>query len=171
MRLIALMAAALCYTAEAVEIRLAAGKWTGTARVTITVAADGTQTVTIDGPVTVTGLAGTPGPQPDPPPDPPPVETPLDKFRGAVRAATTVVSDPNKAATQTALAKLYSTVAGLPVTDRQQLVQATDILFSALGLPAAWQSWKGKVDAASQPFTAIGEARAAWQAISEGVKP
>ena len=167
MRLIALMAAALCCTAEAVEIRLAAGKWTGTARVTITVAADGTQTVTIDGPVTVTGLAGTP----DPPPDPPPVETPLEKFRGTVRAATTAVSDANKAGTQAALAKLYATVAGLPVTDRVQLVQATDILFSALGLPAAWQSWKGKVDAASQPFTAIGEARAAWQAISEGVKP
>lgn len=106
-----------------------------------------------------------------PPPPPPPPTGAIEKHKTAVRDATTAVADPNKQATRTALAKLYSTVAGLPVTDRSQLAQATDVLFSAMGLPAPWTAWKAAVDASLAKFTALADARAAWAATGEAVSP
>jgi hypothetical protein len=95
---------------SAAEIRLAPGTWRGTATVTVVVAADGTQTITIDvtQPITITG-GGTTGPVP--PVDPPPADTPLDKFRAAVKTATADVNEPNKKQSQAAVAKLYQTAA------------------------------------------------------------
>jgi len=147
--------------ASEIAWKLAPGSWTGLAVVTMVVAADGTVTVTIDAskPVTVTGAAGS-----TPPPPPPPVTTPLEKHKALVRAATVAVVDANKVNTSAALAKLYTTIAGLPVTERGQLVQSTDILFTALGLPQVWSDWKAKVDISLAQFTTLADAKAAWLA-------
>lgn len=154
-----------CSTATAADIRLGPGTWHGHQAVIIVVAADGSQTVT-GGTITITGGGVT---SPVDPPPPPPPGTPIEKHRLAVRTATAAVSDPNAANTRAALAKLYSTVAGLPVTDRSQLAQATDILFGALGLATPWTSWKATVDASLTKFTGLPEAKAAWLATGEEV--
>ena len=109
----------------------------------------------------VIDVSGTPAP----PTDPPPI-IPLEVHRKAVIAATDKVSDANKANQKKALATLYRTTAGLPVTDKAQLVQATDILFNALGL-TAWKDWKVSVDASLRSFAAIDDAQKAWRIVAE----
>jgi hypothetical protein len=160
-----LLAWLICATSTAAEIRLGPGTWYGTQSVTIVVAVDGSRIVT-GSTITITG-GGVTGPVDTPPGTPP--GTPLEKHRVAVHAATAVISDPNAANTKTALAKLYTTVAGLPVTDRSQLAQATDVLFGAMGLPPPWTAWKSAVDLSLAKFTGLAEAKAAWLATGEEV--
>ena len=103
---------------------------------------------------------------PTKPPEPPPVNPPLDVHRAAVTTATAAVTDPNKANVRKALAELYRTVAGLPVTTRAQLVQATDTLFNALNLPA-WAPWKTAVDRSLAGFASLDDAKKAWVVVAE----
>jgi hypothetical protein len=101
---------------------------------------------------------------------PPPLPDPTDRLsvhRKAVQAATTKVVDPNKANTLVALAKLYRTTSGLPVVDRNQLIQATDVIFAAMNLPNAWITWKKEVDQSTAGFSALDDAKKAWQVIAE----
>lgn len=153
----------------AAEIKLATGTWRGTAVVTVIVAADGTQTITVDvtQPITIMG-GGTTGPVP---PVDPPVVTPLDKFRAAVKTATAAVNEPNKKQSQEAVAKLYQTAAGLPVTSSEQLATATALIWNAMGLHASWSTWLEKVNKGLVPFQDLDEARKAWKVVSEGVAP
>ena len=157
----------LCQTSFSAEIRLGPGTWHGTQVVTVVVAADGSQTVT-GSVITILGGGAGPAPPVDPPP---PAGTPIDKHREAVRKATTAVpaGTPNKANTQAAMAKLYTTVSGLPVTDRSQLSQATDVLFGAMNLSTAWATWKSAVDVSLAKFVGLSEAKAAWLATGEEV--
>lgn len=119
-------------------------------------------------PVTVTYLQlGQDGPVIPPPPPPPPPESPIEKHKAIVTTATAAVVDANKANTAAALAKLYRTIAGLPVTDRGQFAQSTNILFNALSLPETWHNWKVRVDISLANFSTVVEARAAWIATAE----
>ena len=102
--------------------------------------------------------------QPGPTPDP---TDPVANHRFNVETATGRVADANKQNTKLALAKLYQTVAGLPVTSRDQLVQSTDLLFNALNLPAAWKTWKGEIDKSLAGFVAVDDAKKAWQVVAE----
>lgn len=105
--------------------------------------------------------------EPTTPTDPPPPTDPtLAVHRSFVQQATTAVSDPNKANVKKALAELYRTVAGLPVTSRDQLVQATDTLFQALTLPL-WVPWKVAVDKSLAGFVSLDDARKAWLVVAE----
>ena len=164
---IALTLSILCATASSAEIRLAPGTWHGTQVVTVVIGADGSQTVT-GSVITITGGGAGPAPPVDPPP---PSGTPIEKHREAVRKATAAVPSgtPNKANTQAAMAKLYTTVSGLPVTDRSQLSQATDVLFGAMNLSTAWATWKSAVDVSLAKFSGLTEAQAAWLATGEEV--
>jgi len=117
-------------------------------------------------PVTITYLQ-LGGDVPPPPPPPPPPATPLAKHRVTVKDSLAKVTDANKAATMTALSKLYVTIADLPVTERGQLAQATDIMFNALNLPPAWHTWKAATDKSLDQFTDLAAAKAAWKATGE----
>lgn len=97
------------------------------------------------------------------PPLPPPA---LGIHRTAVQTATAAVADPNKANTKKALSELYRTVANLPVTSRDQLVQATDVMFGALSLPL-WSGWKAAVDKSLAAFVSLDDAKAAWIVVAE----
>jgi len=106
----------------------------------------------------------------EPPVDPEPEPDPTDrlaKHRQTVQAATDKVTDQNKSNTKVALAKLYRTVQQLPVTNTDQLVQATNTMFNALTLPAAWQSWKWDIDQSVAGFVALDDAKKAWQVVAE----
>lgn len=105
-------------------------------------------------------VLGERGPTPDPTPDPTPTADAL--HRSAVTTALNKITDPNKTNVKTALGKLYRTVAGLPVTERSQLVTSTDLLFNALGLPAEWTTWKAAVDASLNRFTDLAAAKRGW---------
>lgn len=129
---------------------------------------DGQYLLTIvNGEATVTPIkkiidvSGTPTPPVDPP-----VTAPLEVLRRAVITATDKVADPNKINQKKALATLYRTTSGLPVTDRGQLVQATDIMFQALAL-AAWKDWKSSTDVALRGFAAIDDAKRGWLIVAE----
>lgn len=123
-------------------------------------------------PVTITYLQlGSDGPINPPPPPPPMPGTPLEKHKAAVKAALASVTSANKTETAAALRKLYVTIADLPVTERSQLVQATDIMFNALTLPSDWKAWKAAVDASLAQFTELTDARSAWKATGEAVSP
>jgi len=106
-----------------------------------------------------------------PPTDPPtdPTDPPADVLRAAVKAATEAVTDPNKDRTKIALAKLYRTTGGLPVTSADQLKEATRVIFNALQLPAPWSAWKATTDGAADSFAAgdVDKIRAAWVIIAE----
>jgi hypothetical protein len=105
----------------------------------------------------------------DPPPDAPtdPTDPPAVKFRTAVKNATAIVFDPNKTNTKKALAQLYRTTSQLPVQNKTQLVEATNVIFAALQLPQAWVDWKAKVDAAASFAEDADKSRAAWEIIAE----
>lgn len=102
-----------------------------------------------------------------PPPGPDPTNPAEAQHRAAVRTATTKVTDPNKANIKLALSKLYQTVAGLPVTERSQLVTSTDLLFNALALGDPWKIWKAEVDASLARFVALDDAKRGWLWVSE----
>lgn len=100
------------------------------------------------------------------PPEPPTNPTELEAHRKAVQAATDKVSDPNKANTKKALAELYRTIAGLPVTEPSQLQTATTLMFNALGLPM-WSEWKTTVDKSLSGFASLDDAKRAWLIVAE----
>lgn len=119
-------------------------------------------------PITITYLQlGSDGPITPPPPPIP--GTALEKHKATVKTALAGVTSANKAETAAALRKLYVTIADLPVTERTQLVQATDIMFNALMLPADWKNWKASVDTSLAQFTELAAARDAWKATGEAV--
>lgn len=102
-----------------------------------------------------------------PPPGPTDPTNPVEIHRKAVTEATNNVNDANKTNTKIALAKLYRTVASLPVTNRAQLLQSTDLLFKALNLPMAWEVWKISIDKSLENFSALDDAKRAWQVVAE----
>ena len=106
-----------------------------------------------------------------PPVDPPTVD-PLVNLKNKVKVSTdkVVQAEPTKTNTRTALAKLYRTVSGLPVTDRSQLVQATDAIFVNLSLPPEWITWKKEIDQFLLSFVGLDDAKKAWQIIAESLE-
>ena len=114
----------------------------GTYTITITVAADGTITVRPAETLTPVYFLNAPQP-PDPqPPDPPPP----DGLGEKVREATFRVISDNKVAEQAGVAKLFESVAGLPLNGRRQFEIAINTLWNAIGLNNSWQTWKAEID-------------------------
>jgi len=106
---------------------------------------------------------------PDDPTDP---TDRLSVLRTSVTKATAAVNqeEPFKTGAKTALAKLYRTIAGLPLTARDQLVTATDTIYVSLGLPPEWSPWKTAVSQALAEFSALDDAKKAWIVVAESLE-
>lgn len=106
---------------------------------------------------------------PDDPTDP---TDRLSVLRTSVTKATAAVNqaEPFKTGAKTALAKLYRTIAGLPLTARDQLVTATDTIYASLGLPPEWSPWKTAVSQALAEFSALDDAKKAWIVVAESLE-
>ena len=110
-----------------------------------------------------------PEPSPNPTPSPPPVLK-YAVLKSVVKKAMDNIVDSNKPKTQTALATLYRTVAGLPATTSEQYTTAVDTVFAALSLPAVWthpNGWKATVDKELKAFTTAADMKGALLAIAQ----
>lgn len=142
----------------------------GTYYLVLTIAADGTATLTrMD--VKVFNLTN--GDDNNGPPPPPP----QNRFFSLSKSALQEVTDPNKDVNRVGVAQIYEEAAALPFDRGDQVKKATDIVYtgrmSAKNLEEPWKPWKDKIDR-EVGFVLTGrpvdEWKRAWLEIARGLK-